>query len=140
MQTHPGHPKGFTLIELMIVVAILGILASIAIPAYNDYIIRARVAELINIGSAAKTGVSEYVITNGSFPASADEGGFTLVTTNMVESMAYDADTGAITITADEDNVGAALAIVLTPSIDTGAISWVCSATGATKYAPASCR
>ncbi len=60
--------KGFTLIELMIVVAIIGILAAIAIPAYQDYTIRAQVTEGLNLASAVKAGVSEYYANNGSWP------------------------------------------------------------------------
>ena len=61
--------KGFTLIELMIVVAIIGILAAIAIPAYQDYTIRAQVTEGLNLASAVKTSVAEYYANNGTWPA-----------------------------------------------------------------------
>ena len=61
--------KGFTLIELMIVVAIIGILAAIAIPAYQDYTIRAQVTEGLNLAGAVKAGVSEYYANTGSWPA-----------------------------------------------------------------------
>ena len=61
--------RGFTLIELMIVVAIVGILAAVAIPAYQDYTIRARVTEGLNLASAAKLAVSETALTNGGLPA-----------------------------------------------------------------------
>ncbi len=61
--------KGFTLIELMIVVAIIGILAAIAIPAYQDYTIRAQVTEGINLADAVKVAVADYYTQNGTFPA-----------------------------------------------------------------------
>ena len=67
--------QGFTLIELMIVVAIIGILAAIAIPAYQDYTIRSKVTELVNAAGVCKTGVAEYYQSKGVMPASRDEAG-----------------------------------------------------------------
>ena len=68
MKTMQTKQSGFTLIELMIVVAIIGILAAVAIPAYQDYIGRAQMAEPISFGGAAKTPIEEFVATNGAFP------------------------------------------------------------------------
>ncbi|WP_283164857.1 pilin [Marinobacter sp. M3C] len=67
--------QGFTLIELMIVVAIIGILAAIAIPAYQDYTIRAKVSEVLVIASAARISVAEYYISTGDMPASTNQAG-----------------------------------------------------------------
>ena len=67
--------QGFTLIELMIVVAIIGILAAIAIPAYQDYTIRSKVTELVNAAGVCKTGVAEYYQSKGKMPSSRDEAG-----------------------------------------------------------------
>ena len=68
--------QGFTLIELMIVVAIIGILAAVAIPAYQDYTIRARVTEGLGFAAAAKTAVSEFYISQGTMPADSSEAGY----------------------------------------------------------------
>ncbi|MCS5709178.1 pilin [Candidatus Berkiella cookevillensis] len=133
--------SGFTLIELMIVVAIIGILAAIAIPAYNDYMVRARTSELINVAANAKTAVSEFRIAQGSFPTSNATAGVTTISTALVSSLGVGAN-GVITITGNQTalGTGAAFAITLTPSFANGAVSWDCSATGATQFAPASCR
>lgn len=133
--------SGFTLIELMIVVAILGILAAIAIPAYNDYMVRSRVAEVINVAANAKTAVAEYRITQGAMPINNAQAGVSSVTTNYVGGLAVGAN-GVITITGNQTNLGtgAAFAIVLTPTFANGAVTWACTSTGATQYAPASCR
>jgi type IV pilus assembly protein PilA len=133
--------KGFTLIELMIVVAIIGILAAIAIPAYNDYMVRSRIAGVINIGSEAKAGVSEYRISKGSMPTSLTQAGISATSSNYVSSIAVGAG-GVVTITGNSTNLGTggAFAIVLTPTFANNVVSWTCTATGQTQYAPASCR
>ena len=127
--------KGFTLIELMIVVAIIGILAAIALPAYQDYTIRARVSELILGASAARTDITEGCqIANGC-------AGLTVTTipaTRYISGGASSA-TGVITVNGIAAAVGTVVSIVLTPSWNGTTAIWSC--TGApTRYAPASCR
>ncbi|MGE4349754.1 MAG: pilin [Candidatus Berkiella sp.] len=132
--------SGFTLIELMIVVAIIGILAAIAIPAYNDYMVRARTSELINVASNAKTAVSEFRIAQGAFPADNAAAGVTTVSTDFVSSLSV--VNGVITVTGNPSTLGTGgdFAITLRPTFANGVVSWECGATGQTQFAPASCR
>ncbi|KTD21932.1 pilin [Legionella londiniensis] len=135
--------KGFTLIELMIVVAIIGILAAVAIPAYQDYTIRARVTEGLNLAAAAKLAVAEVRQSQGTFPtdnASAGYPGITATANANVQSINVGAN-GVITVTygAPAQNV----VLTLTPTAQaTGEITWACRVTNAAnnRYVPANCR
>ena len=149
MEMHPmikNTQKGFTLIELMIVVAIIGILAAIAIPAYQDYITRSKVTELVTAASACKTSVSEYAQTLNTLPADLDSAGCVNNTTQYVGEL--DVTDGEITVTATAAVGGSAgtngtNTYVLTPSFNAtaGTVEWRCDdSTIESKYLPANCR
>ena len=140
--------QGFTLIELMIVVAIIGILAAVAIPAYQDYTVRARISEAINIASGPKTAVSEYFISQGELPASGDTPFSTDVSgADNVSGIAWDGD--VITVTVDESNVGGEVSgstntLDLSPTTSSGGVGWTCKPGNSNpldvQYLPASCQ
>jgi type IV pilus assembly protein PilA len=134
--------QGFTLIELMIVVAIIGILAAVAIPAYQDYTVRARVSEAIVAASSMKTTVAENVANNGNVIAAGACRGVTNLATatdNVASSTCTDA-TGVIAVTTTAKAGG--FALTLTPAVNAdGSITWTCTVPAASnKYAPANCR
>ena len=144
--------KGFTLIELMIVVAIIGILAAIALPAYQDYVARTQVSEAMTLASGQKTAVTETWANTGNLPANNSEAGVapsTDIKGKYVSSVAI-ATGGVITATMKTSGVAKPVqggALVLTPTVPTasnatdgGSVVWSCSSGLQPRYLPAACR
>jgi len=138
--------KGFTLIELMIVVAIIGILAAVAIPAYQDYTVRAKVSEGLGLSSAVKAGTAEYWASIGRLPSSNASIGSPLaasISGNSIRSVGLTA-AGLITITTATTGLPTNVqtdTFVLSASTTAGGIQWKCKVgTIESKYLPSECR
>lgn len=135
--------KGFTLIELMIVVAIIGILAAIALPAYQDYTKRSHVSEGLELSGGAKGAVSEYFSDKGVWPTTNVLAGIATaasISGNAVNSVTVGTG-GVITVAFSSTKVAPSATITLTPTNKGGSIQWTCASTTMNKkYLPASCR
>ncbi len=147
-QVRKQAQKGFTLIELMIVVAIIGILAAVALPAYQDYTVRSKVSEGLSLATSAKVAVTETNAATGTMPTTNAEAGLPAATDikgNAVTSVTVGAN-GVISILFNNTLGGSPTfngsTVTLTPTVTNGSITWECKVDAASKnkYVPANCR
>jgi type IV pilus assembly protein PilA len=143
MHTH-AIQRGFTLIELMIVVAIIAILAAIAIPAYQNYLIRTQVSEGMSLAAGAKAAVWDFVSNTGRFPTNNESAGLASASSIAGKYVAtVDVAGGTITATfgGQANTAIKANALILSPWTQGGSIIWTCTpSTVSPKYLPSSCR
>ena len=135
--------KGFTLIELMIVVAIIGILAAVALPAYQDYTTRSKVSEVLIMAAPAKLAVAETTSSLGQLASvTSTNTGYTFPgATKYVSMVAITGTSGLVTVTSTVPNATGDLLLTPTEIPGTGQLTWKCSSTAiSAKYLPSECR
>lgn len=142
--------KGFTLIELMIVIAIVAMLAVVALPAYQDYSGRAQMAEALSLAQGQESAITEYYIAHGSFPANNKDAGIAdaaKIVGKYVASVEVGTanNNGTITATMGSNDSGvnsniAGQTLVLTATKNEGSFTWTCGGSVDTKFLPSTCR
>lgn len=137
--------QGFTLIELMIVVAIIGILAAVALPAYQDYTVRAKVSEVVLAASAPKNSIAEFAQTKGHMPGAGASFGMESLSSTYVTSVAYaqtSSTVGVVTATASatESKISGGTITLTGTLASNGQVAWVCAGSIDAKYRPATCK
>ena len=135
MQEQRSQQKGFTIIELMVVIAIISILATIALSAYSNFMIRSKVAEGLGFATEAKTAVTSYYAGNNNFPTDNDAAGlslpnsydrFTFISKLEVNESATDPSTGIITVSIKVPGLGTDNRLQLVPTTVGGVLTWEC--------------
>lgn len=137
--------QGFTLIELMIIVAIIGILSTIALPAYQAYTDRARISEVIVVASAAKTNITEYFMSAGHMPDSPDQADVntSVSQSDYISAINFSTTTTTATITYTLAHTTAVGDIALVGTADSNGMQWQCNTAATTvddRYLPVTCR
>jgi prepilin-type N-terminal cleavage/methylation domain-containing protein len=131
------YQQGFTLIELMIVIAILGILIAIALPAYQDYTVRTKNTECLNIMAGAKLAVAETYQSNGTMPSAA-QAGYSFENSQYCTNV--DIVGGVITADILNNDPATGHTITLSPVTHAGNMDWVCTYDGSDAHIPSECR
>lgn len=134
--------RGFTLIELLIVIVILGILSAIAIPAYNNYVIKSKVADALSLVTGAKTGIAVFYSTSSTLTG-ADNAAVGLedaanISSNYVSSVQVANGVITATLTGIDSDVNGNV-IVLTPTANKGRLTWACTTNVPSRFAPQGC-
>lgn len=137
--------SGFTLIELMIVVAVFGFLVTIALPAYQDYVVRSKISEIMLFADSARTNLSDYYMSAGAMPGSASSANVNTDPdqSEYIQAIAFSTTPSSATITFTVDNMGASGNIAFVGTATPNGIQWDCGSTATTlsdRFLPNNCR